>query len=348
MLNTLYNDNIAADDMEFNIACEQAILDIDKAYAAYSAIYEKASLDLRQAELECVKESGDMDRLTELYTEAAEKTGDKEQNIFKKIWEAIKGFFRRIGDFITGKSKKINDDDTKEVGTGITGFFKKGINKIETFFKTIGNGIKNLGIGKIIAAALLLSGLGLGISKIIKKTKAGENANFNDGNDPASDEENKTTEKVDGKTAKGWLAKVKNVLHIGNKAAESASQESGADKETTEATKGIITACGNLLKSMSGRLTSIFGKSVQSDDPDVDEIDDPEEYDDAAAEDDSSDDNKKNDKEDTKKESADLSDLFDDDIMFSESLDDDDDYDGFFDESVDETEDLSGLFEGFF
>lgn len=256
MINVLHNDYFTESEIKFELACEQALLDVDKALSAYSAICEKAQLDLRQAELECIRESGDMDMLTELYMEADEKTSDKSQNIFQKIWTAIKNFFGRIKAFITGDKGKIDQNDKAQVNKGLADFFKTGLGKIKKFFAAIGNGIKNLGLPKLILAATGIVGLGIGVSKIIKAKKP--DANIPD------DTEKETNElvTVTGGEVIGYESEVENLTDEATKIADKVSKEEAGDKTLIEIIANIVKAIGNTIKNKWVKIKSYFKSKV--------------------------------------------------------------------------------------
>ena len=111
-MNTLYNNYVSESAIEEAASFEKMSLNIDRLLLAYESVCRKEELDIREAEIRCMEESGDIDLLESYYMEAAEENEEKKKNIFKRIWEQIQKFFKRIADFIRGSDKK---EELKEV-----------------------------------------------------------------------------------------------------------------------------------------------------------------------------------------------------------------------------------------
>ena len=105
-MNTLYNNYVSESAIEEAASFEKMSLNIDRLLLAYESVCRKEELDIREAEIRCMEESGDIDLLESYYMEAAEENEEKKKNIFKRIWEQIQKIFKRIADFIRGSDKK--------------------------------------------------------------------------------------------------------------------------------------------------------------------------------------------------------------------------------------------------
>ena len=106
MENVLYNDFMSIPELFEESSYQRELLKLDRLSLAYEMACRKEELDIREAEIRCMQESGDIDLLESYYMEAAEENEEKKKNIFKRIWEQIQKFFKRIADFIRGSDKK--------------------------------------------------------------------------------------------------------------------------------------------------------------------------------------------------------------------------------------------------
>lgn len=154
--NVLYTEYVDQDEREFAMAYEAVDISISKGIAALHAICEKEELDERTAELKCFQESGDMDRLTDLYQEAKDGTSDKKEGILSTIWNGIKNIFAKIRDFITGKSKKIDPNKDYQCDSKAL----EGLNKVGNAMKSFATNPK-----KVIATIAVIAGTYFAVTK---------------------------------------------------------------------------------------------------------------------------------------------------------------------------------------
>lgn len=137
----LHTDYLTESEITEEIAFESAVLGLDRLTTAYTAMCEKAEMDLREAELKCVEESGNMDDLIALYTEAKENTEEKSQGIFSKIWEGLVNLFNRIKDFFSKKEKDVDPDKKYGMPKGLINTIKSAVNFLMTWVGNAVNGI---------------------------------------------------------------------------------------------------------------------------------------------------------------------------------------------------------------
>lgn len=134
--NILYNtDN--PDILKLEVAVESAELNVDRLLNTFTALETASELDLRDAELRCISESGDIEDLERYYVESKEKTEEKKEGLLKRIWEAIKKICRSIKEFFTGKKNTIDPNKTYKAPKGL-------ISKLKAMFgvlKNIGSNI---------------------------------------------------------------------------------------------------------------------------------------------------------------------------------------------------------------
>ena len=100
MENVLYNDFMSIPELFEESSYHRELLKLDRLSLAYEMACRKEELDIREAEIRCMQESGDIDLLESYYMEASEESGEQKKNIFKRLWDAIRGFFTRISNFI--------------------------------------------------------------------------------------------------------------------------------------------------------------------------------------------------------------------------------------------------------
>ena len=98
-MNTLYNNYVSESAIEEAASFEKMSLNIDRLLLAYESVCRKEELDIREAEIRCMEESGDIDLLESYYMEASEENEEKKEGILTKIWDAIKEFFRKIKSY---------------------------------------------------------------------------------------------------------------------------------------------------------------------------------------------------------------------------------------------------------
>ena len=115
-MNTLYNNYVSESAIEEAASFEKMSLNIDRLLLAYESVCRKEELDIREAEIRCMEESGDIDLLESSYMEASEENKEKKEGILTKIWDAIKEFFRKIKDFFTGSKQRKNLEEAAKNG----------------------------------------------------------------------------------------------------------------------------------------------------------------------------------------------------------------------------------------
>lgn len=106
MLNVLYNESVNEDVLQEEISFMQESLNVDRAILAYESVCKKEALDLKDAELRCMTESGDIDLLEQYYIEAVDGVEEKKEGLLEKIWSSIKNLFTKIKNFIFGSKQK--------------------------------------------------------------------------------------------------------------------------------------------------------------------------------------------------------------------------------------------------
>lgn len=186
MVNVLYNEYCDSDEVTSEISLMKESLAIDKLVLAYNTLMEQEELNLREAELNCMMESGDIDTLAQFYEDATEEIKEKKDNIFKRIWKAICNFFSRLKETIFGSKqmKKLDEDAKNNEEYGLDEKGEESFKLIKTLKDKIGKPtfdvfkkFKDQSIWKII---LEIVGAGLAGGAVAltvhncKKVKAGE------------------------------------------------------------------------------------------------------------------------------------------------------------------------------
>lgn len=253
MLNVLYND-LPADELDFELACESAELRADRAVATYRAICEKAELDLREAELLCIQESGDMDSLEDLYMEAEEKTADKKQGVLASVWAAIKNFFEKIKNFFTGKKKEIDPKSKGQINQGTDGFFKTGVAKIRQFLSKVKTLIGEHKAASIAIAAVTTLGGVVAVKAILSKNKDTEKE-ASKAKDP---KETTAVVTISGETALRYIEAGNSLCDEGKKVAEDVAEMKIDDPSILELVKAIIHKICETIKAQMGKITAVF------------------------------------------------------------------------------------------
>lgn len=265
----LYQESVDQDDFDLAMAVETAELAVDRILLSCNMICEKANLDLREAELKCVQESGNANDLIRLYEEAKEASSEQKKNIFARAWEAIKNLWRRIvaffkGEKVTAKVNGIKDTDEFTAPKGLMNKIKTGLKWLTDH---ISNGasklwklIKDRRAANVGAAVSLVIGLCriLNLGKIKEAVKeAKEN--------PANGE------KVSGKDVVAVLKSIFDFSSSVESAIDTASKNGGEDQETTNKViavlKAIGTAIGKLPELIFGLPKRVFGKNKGDGEP---------------------------------------------------------------------------------
>ena len=103
MVNILYNDYETDFDKELHVIESENNINVGRALLTLETCLSLQDLKYEEAELQCMRESGDMDRLCALYEEAENETKEKEKGAIAKLFDAIANAFRRIKEFLFGK-----------------------------------------------------------------------------------------------------------------------------------------------------------------------------------------------------------------------------------------------------
>ena len=82
-------DDVSSEERKEVVALESAEIALDRAILAYDVIMESRELQLREAELKCFEESGDVNVLMDYYEAADEQTEEKKKGIISTIWDKI-------------------------------------------------------------------------------------------------------------------------------------------------------------------------------------------------------------------------------------------------------------------
>lgn len=128
--NILYAEK--TEDNKLILAMEKSELELDRAFALYNTFTESLNIDLREAELRCFEESGDIEVLEEYYSEAEEAKAEKKKGILKRIWDAIVKFIKDIKNALFGKEIK-KAETPVEAPKGMKATLSKAFKKIKSF-----------------------------------------------------------------------------------------------------------------------------------------------------------------------------------------------------------------------
>ena len=119
---------------------ESAMLDVDKACYAVEAYEKLNGFKIRENEIQCVVEDGDIDDFVTIYEEATEDTAKKKKNLLQKAWKAILNAIRKVKEVLFGKKEAPKDPDTEvEVNTGKL----KKLDALSKFWSKFKSVIKN-------------------------------------------------------------------------------------------------------------------------------------------------------------------------------------------------------------
>lgn len=186
MVNVLYNEYCDSDEVTSEISLMKESLAIDKLVLAYNTLMEQEELNLREAELNCMMESGDIDTLAQFYEDATEEVKEKKDNIFKRIWDAICKFFRSLKEAITGSKqmKQLDEDAKNNKEYGIDEDAEKSFKLLKTLKDKVGkpsmDALKKFTDQSVWKILLEILGAGLSGGAVAltvhncKKVKAGE------------------------------------------------------------------------------------------------------------------------------------------------------------------------------
>lgn len=273
MLNVFYNDGEIM--MNESVSLMHDSLNLDRILLAYESVCKKEDLDIAEAEIRCMEESGDIDTLENLYVEAVEDGKEKKKGLLKRVWEQIKKFFGKIKSFIMGDKEieKLPEDEKLEVSkegkealNGFKGFCERFVGKFKAllrggvdFFKS--HEIPTL--AKIFGAVGFAALAGFTSTKFFIK-KDGE---------PVFD------------ITVGWIKE--NILHKAEKLAdevmetadeleeeaEKASESAESSEEAAKTNKGIISTLKNVgnwimsaIRYLKSQINSVLNKTIFKDD----------------------------------------------------------------------------------
>lgn len=167
--NILYTEYMSEDEKNLAIELETADIKLDRAVSAYVAICEKATLDLREAELQCFQESGNLDDLAQFYMEADQKTSDKKEGLLKTIWNALINAFTKVKEFFFGKKDEINPDDSYEEDTGAKSALRKFLDTVNGILRKGVKAISDMAAWKKALAIIGVAGVGAGVAYAFHK-----------------------------------------------------------------------------------------------------------------------------------------------------------------------------------
>lgn len=186
MANVLYNEYCDSDEVTSEISLMKESLTIDKLVLAYNTLMEQEELNLREAELNCMMESGDMNTLAQFYEDVTEEVKEKKDNIFKRIWDAICKFFRSLKEAITGSKqmKQLDEDAKNNKEYGVDEDAEKSFKLLKTLKEKVGkpsmDALKKFTEQSVWKILLEILGVGLTGGAVAltvhncKKVKAGE------------------------------------------------------------------------------------------------------------------------------------------------------------------------------
>lgn len=142
MFDVLYNDN--TEFMQETVDLMKESLKIDRVLLAYESVCKQQELDIAEAELRCMEESGDIDTLENLYMEAVDNTEEKKEGLLSRAWNAIINFFKSIKDKIFGskarKALEQNKDSKVDVDKNAWGLLQK----FKAFCSAVGTKVTGL------------------------------------------------------------------------------------------------------------------------------------------------------------------------------------------------------------
>ena len=179
MLNYELYDSISEDDRKYVVALESAEISLDRSLLALDAIMESEELKIREAELKCFEESGDVLSLMDYYEDAKEGTAEKKKGIIATIWDKIINFINKIlgrDDKKDEKSQYAVDAETKtkiqKLGDAVKAVTEFLTNPIKSLFT------KGVDLWKKLLGAVELITLGtvviVGGKAIVKKVVNGK------------------------------------------------------------------------------------------------------------------------------------------------------------------------------
>lgn len=131
-------DDVSSEERKEVVALESAEIALDRAILAYDVIMESRELQLREAELKCFEESGDVNVLMDYYEAADEQTEEKKKGIISTIWDKIVTFINKI----LGRDVKKNDEEEYAVSSNLKKAFEAFKNAANAVLEFLTNPIK--------------------------------------------------------------------------------------------------------------------------------------------------------------------------------------------------------------
>ena len=248
------------------LAIESAEISLDRALATYDVIMESQDLALREAELKCFAEDGDVNTLMDYYEDATEKTGEKKKGVLSTIWDKILGFINKI----LGRTDKKNDSDKYASDPEVKTKLQKFGDAVGAVLQFLAHPIKSLftkgvELWKKIVSGLELITLGVAVFAggkwVVKKIK-GKGGKDNGGNETTSPAVVMTGTEINTevKKTRGLLSKLSNAINSGK---DSMTDAVGNENEgiiskivsaITKAGKDIISALLGAPKWAAGKV----------------------------------------------------------------------------------------------
>ena len=184
MLNYELYDSISEDDRKYAVALESAEISLDRSLLALDAIMESEELKIREAELKCFEESGDVLSLMDYYEDAKEGTAEKKKGVIATIWDKIISFINKIlgrDDKKDEKSQYAVDAETKtkiqKLGDAVKAVTEFLTNPIKSLFtKGVDLWKKLLGAVELITLGTVVIVGGKAIAKKVVNGKETETA----------------------------------------------------------------------------------------------------------------------------------------------------------------------------
>lgn len=272
MLNVFYNDDEIM--MNESVSLLHDSLNLDRILLAYESVCKKEDLDIVEAEIRCMEESGDIDTLENLYVEAVEDGKEKKKGLLKRAWEQIKKFFGKIKSFIMGDKEieKLPDDDKLEVNkegkealTGFKGFCERFMGKFKALLR---GGVDFFKSHEIPILAKIFGAVGFAALAGFTSTKFF----IKKDDEPVFD------------ITVGWIKE--NILHKAEKLAdevmetadeleeeaEKAVESAKSSEEAAKTNKGIISTLKNVgnwimsaIRYLKSQINSVLNKTVFKD-----------------------------------------------------------------------------------
>lgn len=122
---------------ELYLLVESADIAAARAILAYDAYQKMDELNMREAELTCLYETGDVQELDAYFSEArADASTGKEKNILQRLWKAVKELFQKIKTAMFGRREKKTGSKEKvrvpKIFAHIVKFFSGAWNRVKS------------------------------------------------------------------------------------------------------------------------------------------------------------------------------------------------------------------------